>query len=151
VPASAEEGSFVARVHRNSLDAHPGTSASARLARVGYFARAGVRFVLRPFWVASAGVVRRDGLAQHEVFLFFHGRVSRAHRPQPYGGRTVVIASPGYLGHARAALDRLLPSESAGGRRRDLVVAGEHLDLLREPNVAEVVRALDLLLAPDQT
>ncbi|HEU5306808.1 MAG TPA: AMP-binding protein [Acidimicrobiia bacterium] len=149
--ASTDEGSFVTRVHRNSMVAHPGTSASSRLARVGYFARSGVRFALRPFWVASAGIVPRDGLAQHEVFLFFHGRVSRAHRPQLYDGRTVVVASPGYLAYARPALDRLLPPESAGGCRRDLVVTGEHLDLLREPNVAEVARALDVLLVPDQT
>jgi thioesterase domain-containing protein len=149
--ASTDEGSFVTRVHRNSMVAHPGTSASSRLARAGYFARSGVRFALRPFWVASAGIVPRDGLAQHEVFLFFHGRVSRAHRPQLYDGRTVVVASPGYLAYARPALDRLLPPESAGGCRRDLVVTGEHLDLLREPNVAEVARALDVLLVPDQT
>jgi hypothetical protein len=35
------------------------------------------------------------------------------------------------------------PPESSGGRRVDVSVAGEHLDLVREPNVAEVARALE--------
>jgi acyl-coenzyme A synthetase/AMP-(fatty) acid ligase/thioesterase domain-containing protein/acyl carrier protein len=147
-PGPAPE-SFVTRVHRNSLAAHPGDAPSARLARLGYFARAGARFALRPLYTASAGIVPRDGLAQHQVFLHFHGRVGRAHRSAPYGGRAVVVASPGYLALVRHELDRLLPPESAGGNRRDVAVAGEHLDLLREPNVAEVARALDLLVVPE--
>jgi thioesterase domain-containing protein/acyl carrier protein len=146
--ASSWSSSFVARVHRNALDAHPENGTAARLGRVGYVIRSGVRFALRPFYVASAGIVARDGLAQHEVFLYFHGRLSRAHRRRPYDGRTVVVAAPAYLQGMRDVLDHLLPPESAGGCRRDVVVAGEHLDLLREPNVAEVARTLDLLLAP---
>jgi acyl-CoA synthetase (AMP-forming)/AMP-acid ligase II/thioesterase domain-containing protein/acyl carrier protein len=145
-----ERESFVTRVHRNSLAAQPGGDASARLARLGYFARSGAQFAMRtlywPIYTTSAGLVPRDGLAQHEVFLHFHSRLSRRHRPQPYHGRTAVVASPAYFGVAGDGLDRLLRSEEAGGRRRDIHVAGEHLDLLREPNVAEVARALDLLV-----
>jgi acyl-CoA synthetase (AMP-forming)/AMP-acid ligase II/thioesterase domain-containing protein/acyl carrier protein len=144
-----ESGSFITRVRRNARDAHPGETRSARVARAGYVARSGMRFALRPVYTASAGIVPRDGLAQHEVFMHFHGRVGRAHRPQPYRGRTVVIASPSYFAIATDALDHLFPAEVSGGRRRDVVVAGEHLDLLREPNVVEVARALDLLVVPE--
>jgi thioesterase domain-containing protein len=43
----------------------------------------------------------------------------------------------------------VLPPESTGGRRRDVSVGCEHIDLVREPNVAEVARALDRFLAAD--
>jgi thioesterase domain-containing protein len=37
----------------------------------------------------------------------------------------------------------LLPASAVGDRRRDILVAGRHLDLVREPNVAAVARALE--------
>ena len=61
----------------------------------------------------------------------------------------MVFASPRYLELAAPMLDQLLPPESAGGRRRDVPLAGEHLDLVREPIVAEVARVLDSLLVAD--
>jgi amino acid adenylation domain-containing protein len=99
--------------------------------------------------IASAGLVRRRGVEQHDVFMALHRRILRAHRTQPYAGRTVVIGSSIYFEYATPLLDRLLPPESAGGARRDVVVAGVHDDALREPNVAEVARALELVLADD--
>jgi hypothetical protein len=63
--------------------------------------------------------------------------------------RGVVLASPRYVADARAPLDQLLPPDSSGGRRVDVTVTGEHLDLVREPNVAEVARALDRVLVAD--
>ena len=57
----------------------------------------------------------------------------------------LVAEDPG-LPVAGDVLDRLVPSEQDGGFRHNVVVAGEHLDLVREPNVAGVARALDLLL-----
>lgn len=142
--------SFVTRVRRNAVTAHPGRDLPGRLARLGYVARSGARFAVRtvawPIYAASAGVVPRDGLAQHDVFLHSHSRAAHRHRPQRYRGRTAVVASPAFFTATGDALDRLLPSEEAGGHRRDIVVAGRHLDLLREPNVVEVARALDLLV-----
>jgi hypothetical protein len=40
-----------------------------------------------------------------------------------------------------------LPTPAAGGGRVDLPVAGQHLDLVREPSVAEVTRLLERLTA----
>jgi hypothetical protein len=91
-------------------------------------------------------VIPRDGLAQHDVFLELHARLLRAYRPRRYAGRTVVVASPRWFDLTAGWLDVLLPPESAGGLRHDVKVHGEHLDLVREPNVAEVARALEPLL-----
>jgi thioesterase domain-containing protein len=74
------------------------------------------------------------------------GRPLRAYRPLEYPGRTLVFASPRYFEDAGPVLDELMPPESAGGRRRDVPVHGEHLDVVREPNGADVARALDLVL-----
>ena len=103
-------------------------------------------YLRRQAQTCTAGVVVRRGLAQHDVFVRLHSWLLRAFRPQPYRGRTILLASPRYLELVGDALDELLPPASAGGRRTDTSVAGAHLDLLREPNVAAVARALDLLL-----
>ena len=83
------------------------------------------------------------------MFFRLHRRLLRAYRPVRYPGRTLVFASPRYLEGAGPMLDQLMPPESAGGRRRDVPVHGEHLDLVREPNVAEVARTLEALLVLD--
>jgi acyl-CoA synthetase (AMP-forming)/AMP-acid ligase II/thioesterase domain-containing protein/acyl carrier protein len=147
-PLARADGSALTRVRRNALEANPGATTSARLRRLGYMTRSGARFALRPAYTASAGIVPRDGLAQHQVFLWFHTRLARTHRPRPYRGRALVIASPAYFALLRDALDRLLPPESAAGKRHDVELAGEHLDLLREPSVADVARVLELVVGP---
>jgi hypothetical protein len=65
----------------------------------------------------------------------------------PYRGRTVVIGSPGYFELVREALDEVLPTPADGGGRVELPVAGKHLDLVREPKVVEVTRAVERVLA----
>jgi thioesterase domain-containing protein len=69
----------------------------------------------------------------------------------PYTGAVLATADnmTRYLEDAGPVLDPILPPESAGGRRRDVPVPGEHLDLVREPNVAEVARVLDSVLIAD--
>jgi acetoacetyl-CoA synthetase len=131
-----------ARVRDRAVEAHPGRDAQASLARADAIVRAGVAYVRRGLAEASTGVVTRRGLAQHDAFLQLHSRLLRRHRPQPYRGDTVVFASPNYLERAAPVLDALLPPEGVGGRRRDVPVAGAHLDLVREPNIAEVARGL---------
>jgi thioesterase domain-containing protein len=140
---------FAGRVHGRAIGAHPGRDASARLARVTAMARASVDYAQRQLHLASAGIVERRGLPQHEVFFQLHVRLLRAYGAQPFAGRTLVFGSPRFLEDAAADFDRLLPPESSGGRRRDVPVAGEHLDLVREPNVADVARALELAFTVD--
>jgi hypothetical protein len=120
---------------------------AARIARARALAVAAGGYALRQAHLASAGVVRRRGLAQHDVFYELHNRVLRAHAPERYTGAAVVLASPAYFADSAALLDRVLPPLSADGHRRDVPVNAEHLDLLREPSVAEVARALDLVFS----
>jgi thioesterase domain-containing protein/acyl carrier protein len=141
-----ESRAFAARVHDRTVSNLPGYDVNARVARARALTRVAAEYASRQVYLASAGLVRRRGLDQHDVFFALHRRVLRAHTARPFHGRTVVIASPQFLDHRRQELDRVLPPESAGGRRRDVAVAGEHLDLVREPNVAEVARALDEVL-----
>jgi thioesterase domain-containing protein/acyl carrier protein len=143
----AERGrAYAGRVQQRSLDAHPGQGLDAQASRVWRVLRAGGRRVEHHVRVTSAGLVERHGLAQHDVFLELHKRMLRLHRPKPYLGRTVVLASPRYFELGAPELDRVLPPVSRGGQRHEIPVAGEHLDLVREPAVAEVARALRPLL-----
>jgi thioesterase domain-containing protein len=118
----------------------PRTDAVTRLAKFG---RRAVRSGRRQVYLASTGVVVRRGQAQHDLFLQHHSRLLRRHTPAPFAGPALVFGSERYLETLAPILDRLLPPEAHGGRRRDVVVPGEHLDLVREPNVAEVARVLD--------
>ncbi|HEY3672158.1 MAG TPA: AMP-binding protein [Acidimicrobiia bacterium] len=138
---------FASRVHERTVDAHPGTDLRARLTRVADLGRVGRRYATRQLYLASAGLIRRRGLAQHNVFFELHGRLLRLHRSSRYDGPTVLCRSIDYYEHTEDALDAVLPPESMGGRRRDVSVACEHIDLVREPNVAEVARTLDRILA----
>jgi thioesterase domain-containing protein len=144
-----ESRAYAARVQDRTASALPGRDLNARLARARTLARVGAAYASRQVYIASAGLVRRRGLDQHNVFFELHRRVLRAHTATPFHGRAVVFASPQFFEHHRQELDRVLPPESAGGGRYDVEIAGEHLDLVREPNVAEVARALDLVLATD--
>ena len=146
----AQSKAFADRVHQRAVTAHPGSDLQARVTRTRALTRAGVDYAARQVYLASAGVVARRGLAQHAVFFELHIRLLRAYRHHPYGGRTIVVASPKYLEFAADILDPMLPPEAEGGNRRDVPVAGEHLDLVREPNVAEVARAVDLVLATER-
>jgi thioesterase domain-containing protein len=145
---SARARAFAGRVDARSVEAFPGHDLGARLRRMRRVTYAGGRLARRHLEASTAGLVARSGLSQREVFWQFHSRMLRAHRPKPYGGRTVVLASPKYFEDFGAVVDRLLPSERAGGDRSNVVVTGEHSDLVREPNVAEVARALELLVRP---
>jgi thioesterase domain-containing protein/acyl carrier protein len=145
----AEPGHFE-RVRERAISATPGRDAHARIGQLRMMGGAATRYVRRQAQTCTAGVVVRRGLAQHDVFMRLHGWLLRTHRLQPYGGRSVVLASPGYLELVRDVLDDVLPPESAGGRRTDVAVSGAHLDLVREPSVAGVARALDLVLAPER-
>jgi thioesterase domain-containing protein/acyl carrier protein len=138
---------FASRVHGRARAASPGRDLGARAERAGALARALVDYAARQLYLASAGIVRRPGLAQHEVFLHLHARLTRAYRPGRYLGRAIVLGSPQYFADARPVLDQLMPPQSDGGRRVDVTVSSEHVALLREPNVVEVTRALDALLA----
>jgi thioesterase domain-containing protein/acyl carrier protein len=140
---------FAGRVHERAVSAHPGGRTSARVARAGELARATARYASRQAHLASAGLVRRRGLAQHDVFYELHTRLLRAYQPGPFHGRSAVFASPQFFDLHRDDLDGVLPPESPGGRRHDVPVAGDHMDLVREPNVAVVAQALGLLLASD--
>jgi amino acid adenylation domain-containing protein len=133
---------FATRAHEES----PAGSQVA-LARVRALSRALVGYATRQVSLASAGLVQRRGVAQHELFLQLHFRVLRAYQPAPYRGRNVVFASPRFLADHGEAIDRVLPPERAGGQRLDVLIDGEHLDLVREPNVAEVARALAMLVS----
>jgi thioesterase domain-containing protein len=137
----------VNRVRDRAAEPNSGSDLRARLARLHLLARAAVGYAGRQLSVPSAGIVRRRGLPQHDVFVRLHRRVLDAYHPVPYAGRTLVFASPRYLEASGPALDELFPPESVGGQRHDVPISGEHLDLVREPNVAEVARALDVLLA----
>jgi amino acid adenylation domain-containing protein len=138
---------FAGRVRTRAVRANPGRDVGARIARARSLTRAALEYGRRQTYLASAGVLARQGLPQHDVFFELHTRLLRAYRPPSYGGRTLVFASPRYLEAAAEILDTLLPPESTGGRRRDVPIASEHLDLVREPNVAEVARALELVIA----
>jgi thioesterase domain-containing protein len=140
---------FADRARDRVPDSHSGRDLGALLARARAIVRTGAESLERRLRLASAGIVPRRGLPQHDLFFQLHTRMLAAHRPVPYRGPTVVFASPRYLELAAPMLDELLPSETAGGRRRDVPLAGEHLDLVREPNVAEVARVLDSLLVAD--
>ena len=72
----------------------------------------------------------------HAVPQLGDARVSSVAVPRSHGGAGVAEL-PGAR-RRRAALDQLRPLESAGGRRADVAVPGEHLELVREPNVAAV-------------
>jgi thioesterase domain-containing protein len=115
--------------------------------RTGEIMRAAVAYGHRQLYVASAGIVRRRGLEQHEVYLHLHTRLTRGHLVETYRGRTVLLASAQYMRDTKEVLDRVVPPETADGNRHDVAVFGEHLDLLREPNVATVAHALDIELA----
>jgi thioesterase domain-containing protein len=145
---TARSRAFAGRVHGRSVAAFPGNGLQARMARALRVTRAGIQVARHHVDVSTAGLVTRTGVPQHEVFLQLHTRMLRPHRPKPYRGRAVVLASSQYLDQAAAVLDHLLPAERNGGRRREVVVAGEHLDLVREPNVAQVARVLQGLLQP---
>jgi thioesterase domain-containing protein/acyl carrier protein len=140
---------FANRIHQRALAAHPGADLGARVARARALARTGVEYAARQAYVSSAGIVARRGTDQHDVFWELHLRLLRAHRPETFRGRVLVFGSPRYFEAAAPTLDQLVPSESAGGMRRDVPVAGEHLDLVREPNVADVARALELGITID--
>jgi acyl-CoA synthetase (AMP-forming)/AMP-acid ligase II/thioesterase domain-containing protein/acyl carrier protein len=140
---------FAGRVRDRAVQANPGTDVRARIERGIEWGRAAAAYGARQLYLASAGVVRRRGLEQHEMFLHLHTRLFRAHVVEPYTGRTMLVASPQYFADTQETVDRVLPPESVGGRRHDLQVQAEHLDLMREPNVAAVARALDVLLATE--
>ena len=140
-----EQGDFE-RLRERALSTTPGRDPHARLAQVRMMGGAAKRYLGRQARTATAGVVVRRGLAQHEVFMRLHSWLMRTYRPRPYDGRTVLLASPRHLEPVRDSLDEVLPPESAGGRRIDVAVTGAHLDLVREPGVASVARALELVL-----
>ena len=56
------------------------------------------------------------------------------------------MGSRDYLEGVRSTADALMPAVDVGGARRDVELAGGHDDLLREPNVSDVARVLDLAL-----
>ena len=142
-PWRAESGRHVRRVHERALETHPGDDRRSQARRMVAQARWVANFVGRQLYATSAGIVARKGIAQHDVFLLHLTRLLGTYRPRPFHGPTLVFGSQRYLEGAAPVLEHLLPSENRGGRRRDVVVPGEHLDLVREPNVAEVARALD--------
>ncbi|HEY3672159.1 MAG TPA: alpha/beta fold hydrolase [Acidimicrobiia bacterium] len=140
---------FVQRAHDRTVSASPGRDARAQLQRARQLATLAKSYASRQLYLASAGIVRRRGLDQYDAFSQLHNRLLRAHAASPHHGTTVLFASQQFVARHQDALDHLLPPESAGGVRRDVAVPGEHFDLVREPNVAEVARTLDLLLATD--
>jgi thioesterase domain-containing protein len=137
---------FAGRVQDRAIAAHPGTNLRARVARARSLVRVAGDYVARQAYLASAGVVRRHGLAQYDVFYELHGRLARPHTAAPFSGRSVVFASPQFLDAHRNELDRVLPSEADGASRREVPMVGDHLDLVREPNVAEVARVLEQMI-----
>jgi thioesterase domain-containing protein len=128
---------------RRARESAPGSGMRARAARAGAFSGAAYRYLRRELYSASTGLVVRRGLAQHDAFYQLHQRVGRTHQPTPFQGPTLVVGSREYFDLFGPLLDRLLPPRADGRGRRDIVVAGRHLDLVREPNVAEVARALE--------
>jgi thioesterase domain-containing protein/acyl carrier protein len=123
------------------------TTVDVWLDRARSFARDGIAYSMSRARLASAGIVARQGLAQHDVFFTLHGRMLRKHHPRPYRGATLLIGSSAYLDAVAPAAKRLLPNVDNGGRRHDLALASGHDDLLREPTVAELARILGPLLA----
>jgi amino acid adenylation domain-containing protein len=146
---SDQSRAYARRVLERTADANPGRNLHARLERAGALAGVARRYITRQLHLASAGIVPRRGLAQHHVFQELHTRLSRHFSCEPYRGRVALIASPKYIDDTRHILDHVIPRESMGGQRRDIPVNCEHIALVREPNVAEIARALDALLASD--
>jgi thioesterase domain-containing protein len=138
---------YASLVSERARAASRGADVRARVERLRVLVTEALGYLTRQLHLASAGVVRRRGLAQSAVFLDLHARILRAYTPAPYLGRTVVLGSAEYLADARAVLDPVLPPQTAGGARVDVAVSGEHLALVREPHVEEVARVLDALLA----
>ena len=137
----------VDRLRKRAADEHPGDGLAARAGRLQVYAQAAVGRVRRKVALETTGLVRRRGTDQHDAFFAFHQRMLRAHVPTPYRGPTAVIGSPEYFGQVGRALDALLPTPANGGGRVDVPVAGKHLDLVREPSVGEVTRAIHRLTA----
>jgi amino acid adenylation domain-containing protein len=157
-PLPIEYSSFldrgVARTRRVTAGGNAGTGSphdplGVWLDRAGSLARYVADSTRSRARLATAGIVRRHGVAQHDLFFLLQSRIVRKHRPPPYGGTTALLGSARYLAKVAPVADRLLPRADAGGRRIDVELAAFHGDLLREPNVAEVARVLDGLLVAD--
>src|SRR3954452_9528598 len=139
---------YAGRVRERAAGANPGRDLHARFMRARAVALAAARYLERQLYLASAGIIPRRGIAQHDVFEELHSRLIRTYAADPYPARAVLFASRSYIDHTRQVLDHVLPPESDGGNRAKALVACEHIDLVREPNVADVARALGALLAP---
>ena len=146
----ASSRAYARRAHERAVEASAAGSAPTRVERARALATFAAAYASRQLYLASAGIVRRRGREQYDVFFQLHNRLLRAHTASPHLGPTVVFASPTYLTRHAAVLDRLLPPESAGGRRIDVPVSADHFDLVREPSVGEVARALDALLVAER-
>lgn len=135
------------KVGNRARESIPGGGTRARAARASARAGAAYRYLRRELYVATIGLVARRGLPQHDAFLQLHKRIARPHQPIPFQGPTLVIGSREYFEACGPTLDRFVPPDPTAGRHRDVVVPGHHLDLVREPNVAEVARALENFFA----
>jgi thioesterase domain-containing protein len=135
------------KVGNRAREGIPGGGTRARAARASARAGAAYRYLRRELHAATIGLVVRRGLPQHDAFLQLHRKIARPHEPTAFQGPTLVIGAHEYFEACGPLLDRVLPPSADGSRRRDIVVPGGHLDLVREPNVAEVARALENFFA----
>src|SRR3954452_17165353 len=138
---------YAGRVRERAAGANAGRDLHARFMQARAVALAAARYMERQLYLASAGIIQRRGLAQHDVFQELHSRLIRTYAADRYPGRAVLFASPSYIADTRPVMDHVLPPESDGGNRGNILMTCEHIDLVREPNVADVARALGALLA----
>ena len=87
--------------------------------------------------VATAGVLRRPYSQQRRLYFELSGRQGRRYRPKPYDGSAVLVRSRNRNRPGLIDITHLL----AGGWQ-ELVVPGNHITMLQEPNAATVARLL---------
>jgi thioesterase domain-containing protein len=115
--------------------------ASTLGARGSVLARAGYRRARRTVSLASAGIVRRRGLQQYDVFLNLSFRIGRAYRPdQPVHCPGLIVrgSDDEYIRDPKRALPALGWADHIAGPVSVLDVPGNHLSLMRTPLVAAV-------------
>jgi acyl-coenzyme A synthetase/AMP-(fatty) acid ligase/thioesterase domain-containing protein/acyl carrier protein len=122
------------RANAPSRTVEQAATMAARAARLGW--RSALAHADRRVALTSAGLFPRQGLDQYELFLRLNGNMARVYRPQAtFSGPAVVVRSEVPPGRART-LDDLGWSTAVRGPISIVDVPGDHLSMVRHPNVA---------------
>jgi thioesterase domain-containing protein/acyl carrier protein len=142
-PASESSTKGDAAVSRHV--ARASDTAARVAARGSVLARAGYRRAVRTVTLASAGVVPRRGQRQIDVFLTLSFRSGRAYRPtDPIAAALLVVRGHDdtYIRDPKRALSDLGWGAHTTGRVDVLDVPGNHLSIMRTPQIAAVAAGL---------